>query len=532
MNPNANVEPVVDSAARFVTAGRSKLLDDARPVTDWLAAILPASIGLVTFVTFLPALWFSFVEWDDFINFVTNLGYRGLTWTHLHWMLTSIRGGHWIPATWLTFGVDHALWGMAPFGYHLTNVLLHSANAIALFFLARRLLLAAGYTSSTALHAGAGATALMFALHPMRVESVAWVTERRDVLSGLCWLLAVLAYLRAPERGGKKTGAWKLMSLALYLLAVMAKSITVTLPFILLILDVYPLRRYGKDNRRLLVEKAPYVPIMAFGAFMAFFAAQAGGYLTSLERLSFLERVAVTAYGLWFYVSTTAAPLTLSPLYELPPSIGAAASRFIVPIVMTVAITTTALITRRRWPALLAAWVAYGIILSPVSGMLHNGAQIVADRYSYLACLPWALLFGALLAEIATRERRWRYAALACLIALSILPVLTWRQLPVWRDSETLWRYTLAVDEQCSMCHYYFGQYLRIDHRPALALEHLSRAAELRPALGKLTVYRVHRGLAYVAIGDTEAAERELAVVRSIAPKFADSVGPAFVVEW
>jgi tetratricopeptide (TPR) repeat protein len=288
----------------------------------------------------------------------------------------------------------------------------------------------------------------------------------------------------------------------------------------------------------LLAEKAAYVPMMLFGVGMALFAAQRGGYLTSLDRLSLLERIAVTAYSPWFYVSATLAPLGLSPLYELPPSMSAAASRFVAPFLAVAAITVALFLLRRRWPALLAAWIAYLIVLSPVSGILHNGPQLVADRYSYLSCLPWALLVGALVASLVTRASAaagragWRVAAVGCLIALSALPVLTWRQLHVWRDGETLWRYTLAVDPNCSMCHYYFGQYLRQRDQPALAVEHFSRAAELRPALNALGLYRVNRGLAYFALGQAEAAERDLAALRAVAPKLADDVSPAFIAEW
>ena len=528
----------VDAAPPLVTPSRSEAVNHVRSVERRRTVVLGVVIGASTFLSFLPALQLGFVEWDDFANFVTNFQYRGLTLDHFHWMLTSVRGGHWIPATWLTFALDHAVWGMDPFGYHMTNVLLHSINAIVFFVLARWLLpLAIPGLSANALQAGAGGAALLFALHPLRVESVAWITERRDVLSGLFWMLAILAYLRAPERAKRKTGGWKLLSLACYQLAVMAKSITVTLPVILLILDVYPLRRHREDRWRLLAEKAPYVPIMLFGMFMAFFAAHAGGYLTSLGGLSLLERVAVTSYSLWFYVFTTIVPVTLSPLYELPPSLRAAAARFVVPTLMVIAITVSALLLRRRWPALLAAWMAYAIMLSPVSGMLHNGSQLVADRYSYLSCLPWALLFGAFVSLVTDRIRGratmvWRFLGGSCVLALAVLPVLTWRQLPVWRDGESLWPYTLVVDPDCSMCHYYYGQYLRNRDRPGLAVDHFSRAAELRPALGKLALFRVNRGLAYLATGDIEAAERDLAAARTVAPKLAEDVSPAFIVKW
>jgi hypothetical protein len=498
--------------------------------------LLPLVIGLLTFLTFLPALWFPFVEWDDISNFVTNADYRGLTWTHLRWMLTSVHGGHWIPATWGTLGLDHVVWGMDPFGYHLTNVLLHATNALIAFLVAQCLLRAAmPEAPGVALQAGAAAAALMFGLHPLRVESVAWISERRDVLSGLFWLLALLAYLRAPERSGQKAGGWKLASLASYQLAVMAKSITVTLPVVLLILDVYPLRRHGDGKRRLLLEKAAYVPMTLFGVGMAFLAAP----LIPQNHLSFLERIAVSSYSAWFYVATTIAPAALSPLYGLPPSIGLAAPRFMAPLLVVLAMTVAALVLRRRWPALLAAWIAYLIMLSPVSGMLHRGPQLVADRYSYLSCLPWALLFGALVAIIATRlaaptgrHTAWRLAALACLGALSALPVLSSRQLPIWRSGETLWQHTVTVDPDCAMCHFYFGQYLRSRDRPALAVEHLARAAELQPSLNSWGFFRMHRGLAYVAVGEMDAAERELAVLRSVDPTLAADVSPAFITGW
>jgi hypothetical protein len=503
-------------------------------------AVVALVIGALAALTFSPVLRFGFVEWDDFWTLVSNADYRGLSWSHLHWMLTSIRGGHWMPVTWLSFGIDHALWGTNPLGYHLTNVLLHGANAVVFFFLARRLLdLAMPGLPAAAVHAGAATAALSFALHPLRVESVAWITERRDVLCALFWLVAVLAYVRAPERSGKKAGAWKLLSLMSFNLAVMAKSMAVTLPVVLLVLDVYPLRRHATCPRRLLLEKAPYLPMMLFGIFLALFAGQRDGALTSLDGLSILQRILVTSYGLWFYLSTTVVPLGLSPLYELPPVISAAAPRFIGAMVMVIAVTAGAFAARRRWPGLLAAWIVYAITLSPVSGLLHNGWQLVADRYSYLSCLPGAVLFGALVAFIATKllttprpGSAWRVAAVACLLWILALPVLTWRQLPVWRNGETLWQYTLAVDPDCSLCHYYFGQYLRNRDRPALALEHFTRAADRRPALTSTALYRMHRGLAHIAVGDTRAAEQDLAAIRAIAPSLADDVSPAFITEW
>src|SRR5712691_6416074 len=173
------------------------------PAQLWVNRLVPVLIALVTFAAFLPTLQNQFVNLDDDKNLLDNPRYRGLGWTQLRWMWTT-HMGHYIPLTWMTFGLDYLLWGMNPLGYHLTSLLLHAANAVVFFFIVRRLLTRALSSPSErgyALAVCAGVAALVFAIHPLRVESVAWVTERRDVLSGLFYLVTILVYLRACERG-------------------------------------------------------------------------------------------------------------------------------------------------------------------------------------------------------------------------------------------------------------------------------------------------------------------------------------------
>lgn len=153
----------------------------------------PLAAALVTVAVFWPVLGHQFLDWDDDVNLVANPAFRGLGWTNLRWMFTATLMGHWVPATWITFGVDHVFWGMNPRGYHLTSLLLHAATAAAVYVVARRLLRAAMTGSDGAVEWGALAAALVFAIHPLRVESVAWVTERRDVTSGLWFVLTILA---------------------------------------------------------------------------------------------------------------------------------------------------------------------------------------------------------------------------------------------------------------------------------------------------------------------------------------------------
>ena len=173
--------------------------------------LLPLAIAAAAALPFLQTLRGEFVNWDDPGNFLINEGYRGLGWAQLRWMVTTTLLGHYIPLTWLTFGINYAVDGMNPRGYHLGNVLLHAANA-ALFFLVSRRLLGAGFgagRSDAAVTWGAAAAALVFGVHPLRAESVAWITERRDVLCATFYLLSVLAYLRAADEGGPVRGRWR-----------------------------------------------------------------------------------------------------------------------------------------------------------------------------------------------------------------------------------------------------------------------------------------------------------------------------------
>ena len=214
----------------------------------WRAA--PLALALVTAVVFAPVLRAGFVDWDDPINFLENPYYRGLGWRQLRWMLTANVMGHWIPVTWLTLGADFAVWGMNPFGYHLTNLLLHSASAALFYFVSQRLLrLAMPAASPGILSLGAAVAALYFAVHPLRVESVAWITERRDLTSGLFFLLTILAYLKAHERPPAVRAVWRLAALGAAALALASKSIVMGLPLVLLILDAYPLGRLGPRVR-------------------------------------------------------------------------------------------------------------------------------------------------------------------------------------------------------------------------------------------------------------------------------------------
>jgi tetratricopeptide (TPR) repeat protein len=489
-----------------------------------LGLLLLPLVFLITGAVFLPALRGDFLNWDDSINFVANPHYRGLGWAQIKWMLSATLMGHYIPVTWLSFGLNYALGGMSPWGYHVGNLVLHAANATLVYLIARRLLAAAWGGGSQRGHAGGpvvGASvfaALVWGVHPLRVESVAWITERRDVLCGLLFLLAVLAYLKGLERGGGLRPTWQALSLAAFVAALLSKAAAMPLPAVLLLLDLYPLRRRDVGWRRLAIEKLPYAVLTAATAVVALIALPRGAALTSYDSYGPAARVGMVAYSLVFYPIKFLLPVRLSPMYELPAGVDLASWPFL-PALLGVAGVTAALVRgRARWPGGLAAWTCSALMVLPVSGVVHAGSQLVNDRYSYLSGIGFAVLAGAGVLGVMRLRERGRVSTTtasaltggATLIVLT-LGLTTWTQTQVWHDSETLWRWAVEMDPACALCHGNLGSAItsselgqsRLDEAEA----HLRRAIELRPDspiphfnLGTLLSVRTRYGEAEAAL--------------------------------
>jgi tetratricopeptide (TPR) repeat protein len=397
---------------------------------------------------------------------------------------------------------------MNPVGYHLTNVVLHVANATVFYLVALRLIRGAtGAISGDVLgwQLSAAFAALVFAVHPLRVESVAWVTERRDVLSGLFYLLAILAYLQdanAARTASLRRRPWYWVALGCFVLALLCKAIVVTLPIVLIVLDVYPLRRLGSDaegwsiytTRRRWAEKIPFILGSVLTIPTAFVAARRGANLLSMADVGVLDRLAISVYGLTFHLWKTLVPFDLSPFYPLTDSIRPLGATYLVCGTMVVGITVLVIFLRRRWPALAACWIVYVVTLLPVSGLFQNGPQITADRYSYLPSLALAMLVGA---GSFAYQRSWRQserhrpiaflaAGLAALV-VTTLGALTWRQVGVWRDSERLWTHALSIAPS-SVAHSHLGNLRRRGGRWAEANEHYRQASLRRPGAADIQV--------------------------------------------
>ena len=467
--------------------------------SGWAGWLGGALVVTATAITFLPVLQNDFVNWDDINVLLTNPHYRGFGWANLRWMFTTTLMGHYVPLTWLSFAVNFTLGGLHPWGYHLGNLMLHAANA-GVFYLVARRLLATGFAGGIpdadvaartnrlrepTLCAGAAFAALAFGLHPLRVESVAWATERRDVLCGLFYLLATLAYLRGVDQGGPIRTRSFILSIGTFLLSLLAKAAAVPLPVVLLLLDVYPLRRVRSVGwRRLVIEKVPYLLLAGAAGVAALIAQSEAQALADPRDHGIATRLAVMSYGLVFYPWKFFWSANLSPFYALPATVDPLSARFLVPTIIVILVTALLVAMRRRAPAALAAWVYSALLVLPVSGAAQAGVHLVADRYSYLSGLGFALLAGAGLVWCLRESRRLQPLLVgACIMVAALvlagLGAAAWRQSEIWHDTGSLWRHALSVDPDNARARFYLGYWLYVMDRPEDARVEYERALAL-----------------------------------------------------
>jgi Flp pilus assembly protein TadD len=505
----------------------------------WLALF----VTLAVLAFFSPALRNDFV-WDDYTLLVDNKHFRGLGWAELRWMFSTFHLGHYQPLSWLTLALDYLVWGMNPFGYHLTNLVLHAANAVLFYFLALRLLSLGLPERFKPDHLGIRAAALfaalVFSVHPLRVESVAWATERRDVLSGFFFLAAILCYLRANVSPQSSSERRRYLSAALgaYVLSLLSKASGVGLPIVLLLLDIYPLRRLGGNpatwfvagTKRIWLEKILFLVPAAAAAAIAPLAQSETGATWTLDQHGGVARLSQALFGLAFYLWKTLWPVSLSPLYELPLRMNPFHWPFLVSGAVVTAISILVLAMRKRWPAGLASWIYYLILLAPVLGFVQSGWQMVADRYSYLACLSWALLAGAGLfyswkwsaARYGERPARLWVGAAAVVIVFG-LGFLTYRQTLVWHNTDTFWPHVMAVTDNSlfssAHAHHTWGRWLADRGQLDEGIKHLRRSIEIQP---ESTIF-TDLGIALARRGELEEATRSFEKALALNPKLSEA---------
>lgn len=413
-----------------------------------LAVFCTLAVVAATVAVYWPAASFPFLNWDDPINFVDNRALVGGAGPLLSWAWSTTLLGVYQPVSWMVAGVVCALQGgVQPRGLHIANILLHAASAGLVCMLTARILRIARPRAGAAVWPIAALAALMFGYHPLRVETVAWATAQPYALCVFFSLLTVLCYVWAhePGRSVRARGALLVLAFIFCAAAMLSKAAGLALPVVLFVLDVWPLRRLDKPGR-VLIEKIPFFALSLGAGVLAIWASGQVEPIRAEDDLNLLARCAQAAYGFAFGVVKTVVPLDLSPYYALPKSTNPLELRFIASAGLVVCATIVAFALRRRWPALLAAWVCYLALILPSAGVVSHGLQLAADRYTYLSCVAWPIVIAAGLLVASQSAGRGTRAALFgfAAVAAVALGALTIAQLRHWSSSESLWRHAIA----------------------------------------------------------------------------------------
>jgi tetratricopeptide (TPR) repeat protein len=494
---------------------------------------------LAVALVFGQTLGHGFVSFDDNGYVYENPHVKsGLSLEGVAWAFTHSYEANWHPLTWLSHMLDCQLYDLKPWGHHLSNVLLHAAAAILLFLVLRRM---TGRLWPSAL------VAAVFAVHPLRVESVAWVAERKDVLSGLFFMLTLAAYGRYVRRPSS-LGRYLLVML-LFALGLLAKPMLVTVPFVLLLLDYWPLRRWNPSSAgsvprpcsawcpgtssagtvpgalllrssgtplRLVLEKLPLLALAA-ASCVATLLAQAGA-IVSVAHVPMRWRIANALVSYVAYLGQFFYPAGLAPLYPHPEG-AVAAWKVIGALLAITGITAAVLAWRRRFPCLLVGWLWYLGMLLPVIGLVQVGVQAMADRYTYLPQIGLVLALAWGVADVA---RDWRCPRWICGVAASLVLLLlagcAWRQTSYWRDTITLWTRTLDCTSRNSAAQNNLGGALYWQGRFNEAAAHFQTALEIRPDFAE-----AHNGLgsALLVCGHVNEAIAEFQTAVGLDPDFA-----------
>jgi tetratricopeptide (TPR) repeat protein len=476
----------------------------------WIAAGLFALAAAL----YIRTVGFPFVLYDDNLYVFENPQVlNGLSPGGLAWAFSGFHVANWHPLTWVSHMLDVDLFGPAAWGPHLMNVLIH-ALATTVLFLALN-----GMTGSPARSA---VVAALFAVHPLHVESVAWVSERKDVLCGLFFVAAMAAYGRyAAAPSGRRLLAVVLASA----LSLLSKPVAVTLPFVFLLLDIWPLGRLQRGAiPRLLLEKAPLFILSALVVGLTAMAQGMNDGIADAATLPIGTRLASACIAYAEYLRMTAWPASLAVIYPHPASVHQAipALRVAFSVALLAGITIAAALNRRRRPWLLVGWLWFLGTLVPMIGLVQVGAQLVADRYMYL---PSIGLFLAATWEVADRvrgrERAARFALPAALLVVALFAGCAWKQIGYWKDSEALFlRAADTAPEGNWNAEFMLGIIYQREGRLADARRRLDRSLRIKPDFPPA---RLNMGIVLAGMGDSSGAVGQIEEAIRQAPDYFDA---------
>lgn len=452
-----------------------------------LHLLICLSLAAVTLAVFWNVQFHDFILYDDLPYVVLNRHVQsGLTGGSLFWAVTTMEMSNWHPLTWLSLMLDYDLFRLNPAGYHWTNLLIHIAGAILLFSLLRRM---------TEDIWKSALVAALFAVHPLHVESVAWVSERKDVLSAFFWFLTMGAYVRYTERPG--AGNY-LLIIAAFSLGLLAKPMLVTLPFVLILLDIWPLRRlpvpFTRSNRTLpddvggrgvtwshaLREKLPFFFLALLSSVVTYLAQMSWKAMPSLEALPLETRLANALIAYVQYIVKMFWPVDLAFFYPYvlwwPPWILAGAM-----LLLTGLTILTMRVVERR-PYLAVGWLWYLGTLVPVIGIVQVGSQAMADRYTYIPLIGLFIMIAWGVPELMAKWRfRKPFLSVLSVVVLSVLAGCSWQQVQYWRNSVTLFERALSVTSKNYLTHNNLGVALFLEGRTEEAVRHYNAALQIKP---------------------------------------------------
>lgn len=457
-------------------------------------------LAVITFAVFGQTVTHDFIDFDDNDYVYENpMVAQGLTFRGLAWAFTQFHSANWHPLTWISHMVDCQIYGLRPGGHHLTNVLIHAATAMALF-LALRLMTGATWRS--------GFVAAVFAIHPLRAESVAWIAERKDLLSGLFFILTIGAYTRYVRQPGI---ARYIFVLLFFALGLMCKPMLVTLPLILLLLDYWPLQRQ-ESPVKLVLEKSPLFGLSAFSCFVTLLAQRAG--LQSTDVYSMSLRLANALVSGVVYLRQMIWPANLAVFYPYPRN-GFPLGEMAVASSLIGGLTAIAIWQCRKRPWLFTGWFWYLIMLLPVIGLVQVGAQAHADRYTYLPQIGLGVALTWLAGEwIVSRAAAWTLAG-TVIIGLTICAC---RQTATWQNTKALWVHAIACTRNNALAHKNLGDALFKEGKANDAISQYRIALQLRPGYAE-----AHNslGIALEKNGKLDEAAGEYNDALKIYPTFA-----------